>query len=152
MLVSIKDLNFTYIGKTMSIRNRIQRHNSGVLSVSIEPLHLWPYALFAYICGFDSKMIYYSTFKDYGNKGEISAFYICHSINCKKGVLFTARHNDLHDGVADLAGKSFTPMHVCDNLLILAGCIVQRTNAQPDGSTHPSSKIRHRPRNRKATL
>ena len=41
--------------KTMSIRNRIQQHNSGVESVSIEPLHLQPYALFPYICGFDSK-------------------------------------------------------------------------------------------------
>ena len=136
----------------MSIINRIKQHNSDVGTISTEKLCLRSYALFEYRRGFDSKMIYYFTFKDYVNKGEISAFYICHSINCKKGVLFTARHNDLHDGVADLAGKSFTPMHVCDNLLILAGCIVQRTNAQPDGSTHPSSKIRHRPRNRKATL
>jgi hypothetical protein len=39
----------------LSIRRRIQQHKSGVGSVSTEPLHLWPFALFAYICGFDSK-------------------------------------------------------------------------------------------------
>ena len=55
MLISIKDTSFSYIGKTYSIRRRIQHHNSGVGSVSTEPLHLRPYALFAYICGFESK-------------------------------------------------------------------------------------------------
>jgi predicted GIY-YIG superfamily endonuclease len=55
MLISLKDFNFSYIGKTLSIRRRIQQHNSGIGSVSTEPLHLRPYALFAYICGFDSK-------------------------------------------------------------------------------------------------
>lgn len=54
MLLSIKDQNFTYIGKTNNIRTRIQQHNSGLGSISTEPLHLRPYALFAYICGFDS--------------------------------------------------------------------------------------------------
>ena len=55
MLMSIKDMNFTYIGKTKCIRNRIQKHNSGVGAVDTEPLHLRPYAMFAYICGFDSQ-------------------------------------------------------------------------------------------------
>ena len=54
MLLSIKDQNYTYIGKTNNIRTRIQQHNSGVGSISTEPLHLRPYALFAYICGFES--------------------------------------------------------------------------------------------------
>ena len=54
MLLSIKDQNFTYIGKTKNIRTRIRQHNSGIGSISTEPLHLRPYALFAYICGFDS--------------------------------------------------------------------------------------------------
>ena len=54
MLLSMKDTNYTYIGKTLSIRRRIQEHNSGTGSTSTEPLHLRPYALFAYICGFDS--------------------------------------------------------------------------------------------------
>ena len=39
----------------MSICRRIQEHNGGVGSISTEPLHLRPYALFAYICGFDGK-------------------------------------------------------------------------------------------------
>ena len=47
MLVSIKNLNFTYIGKMMSIRNIDQQYNSVVGSVSTKPLHFPPYALFA---------------------------------------------------------------------------------------------------------
>ena len=39
----------------MLIQHRIDQHNYGVGSVSTEPLHLRRYALFAYICGFDSK-------------------------------------------------------------------------------------------------
>ena len=50
MLISVRDNNFTYIGKTFSIRKRIQQHESGFGSVSTESLHLRPYALFAYIC------------------------------------------------------------------------------------------------------
>ena len=53
MLLSMKDRNFTYIGKTFSIRTRIKQHNSGIGSTSTEPMHLRPYALFAYICGFN---------------------------------------------------------------------------------------------------
>ena len=55
MLISIKDMNFTYIGKTMCIRTRIQQHNSGVGSMSTQPPHLRPFALFAYICGFNNR-------------------------------------------------------------------------------------------------
>ena len=56
MLISLKDKSFVYIGMTKSIRVRIQQHNSGVGAVSTEPLHLRPYALLAYICGFDLRM------------------------------------------------------------------------------------------------
>ena len=45
-------------------------------------------------------------------------FSISHTLDCKKGSLVTARHNELHDGVADLVGKAFTPYHVRDDLLI----------------------------------
>ena len=55
MLVSMKNFNFSYIGQTHSISKRIQAHNTGVGSVSTEPLHLRPYALFAYICGFNCR-------------------------------------------------------------------------------------------------
>ena len=45
-------------------------------------------------------------------------FTISHALDCKKGVLIKARHNELCDGVANLAGKAFTPSHVCDDPLI----------------------------------
>ena len=45
-------------------------------------------------------------------------FSISHALDCKKGGLVTARHNDLRDGVADLAGKNFTPSHIRDDTLI----------------------------------
>lgn len=45
MLMSIKDMNFTYIGKTKCNRNMIQKHNSGVGTVNTESLHLRPYAI-----------------------------------------------------------------------------------------------------------
>ena len=51
-----------------------------------------------------------------------------------------ARHNELRDGVVDLAGKSFTLTHVRDDPLIFEVRAVQRTKAQPTGSTRPSSK------------
>ena len=44
---------FTYIGKTKYICTRIQQNNSGVGSVATGPLQLCPYALLAYICGFE---------------------------------------------------------------------------------------------------
>ena len=53
MLVSIKDSSFAYIGKTNSIRTRITQHNTGIGSTSTEPIHLRPFALYAYICGFN---------------------------------------------------------------------------------------------------
>ena len=46
---------------------------------------------------------------------------ISHALACKKGGLVTARHNELRDEVADLAGKSFTPSHVREDPLIYSG-------------------------------
>ena len=48
-------------------------------------------------------------------------FTICDTLNCKGGGLVMARHNELHDGVTDLAGKSFTCSHVRNDPLIFAG-------------------------------
>ena len=42
---------------------------------------------------------------------------ICHALNCKRGGLVTARHNELREGVTDLAGKAFTSSHVSDDPL-----------------------------------
>ena len=46
-----------------------------------------------------------------------------------------ARHNELRDGVEDLAGKDFTPSHVRDNPLIYSGRSVKRTKATPAGAS-----------------
>ena len=58
-------------------------------------------------------------------------FSISHSLDCKKGGLVTARYNELRDRVADLAGKDFTPSHMCDDLLIYSCRAVKRTKAAP---------------------
>ena len=69
-----------------------------------------------------------------------AAFSICHALDCKRGYLVTARHNDLLDCVADLAGKSFTQTHVHNNPLILASCTMKGTKANTDRSkTTPST-------------
>ena len=60
---------------------------------------------------------------------------ICHALGCKRGGLVTARHNELRDGVADLAGKAFTPSHVRDDPLIYQGCAMKRTKAKPAGTS-----------------
>ena len=44
-----------------------------------------------------------------------AAFSIYHNLDCKKGGLITARQNELRDGVANLASKAFTPMHMRDD-------------------------------------
>ena len=51
-------------------------------------------------------------------------FDICHALDCKKGVPITVCHNALHDGVADLVSKAFTPTHVRYDPKIYTGCAV----------------------------
>ena len=58
-------------------------------------------------------------------------FSICHALDCKRGGLVTARHNELRDGVADLASRAFTPSHVRNDPLIYQGFAVMRKKAQP---------------------
>ena len=60
---------------------------------------------------------------------------ISHTLDCNRYGLFTAHHNDLCDGVIDLAGKSFTPSQVHDDPLIYAGCAVKRTKDTPAGAS-----------------
>ena len=50
------------------------------------------------------------------------AFDICHTIGCKNGGLGMSRHNDLRDGVDDLARNSFNPKHVRADPRIYTGC------------------------------
>ena len=59
---------------------------------------------------------------------------ISHALDCKKCGLVTARHNNLCDGVADLADKAFTPSHMRDDPLIYSGRTVKRKKAAPAGA------------------
>ena len=45
-------------------------------------------------------------------------FSISHALDCKKGGLVTERHNEICDGVLDLAGKVFTYSRVRNDPLI----------------------------------
>ena len=45
-----------------------------------------------------------------------------------------ARHKELRDRVADMAGKAFTPSHVRDDPLIYSGRAVKRMKVTPAGS------------------
>ena len=67
-------------------------------------------------------------------------FSICHALDCNRGGLVTARHNELRDGVADLAGNAFISSHVRNDPLIYQGCAVKRPKAKPfdpNVSTNP---------------
>ena len=65
-------------------------------------------------------------------------FTISHALDCKKGGLVTVRHNELRDGVADLANKAFTPSHVHNDPIIYSGYALSRTKPTPAGSTKPN--------------
>ena len=58
-------------------------------------------------------------------------FSICHALHCKRGGLVTARHNELRDVVANLAGRAFTPSHVRNDPVIYQGCAMTRSKAHP---------------------
>ena len=97
MLISMKDFNFSYIGKTNSIRCRIQEHNSGTGSVSTEPLHLRPYALFAYVCGFNCQndLLFYME-REWKDKRDRL---VRHGVNDQKAWAYTADEviSELHE-------------------------------------------------------
>ena len=52
-LISIRRQSYAYIGETKEIRRRLNQHNSGHGSSSTTPSYLRPFAVMAYICGFD---------------------------------------------------------------------------------------------------
>ena len=54
MLISIKR-DYCYIGETICIKDRLRSHNSGHGSSSTAPSDLRPFAMLAYICGFDGE-------------------------------------------------------------------------------------------------
>ena len=53
-LLSLRNFGYSYIGRTYYLRTRIQSHNSGNGSSSTRSNNLRPFALFAYICGFNN--------------------------------------------------------------------------------------------------
>ena len=70
-----------------------------------------------------------------------AALSIFHALDCNRGGLVTARHNELRDGVADLYGKYFTPIHVLNDPLISTGCTMKReTENMATSKTTPSTK------------
>ena len=60
-------------------------------------------------------------------------FSICLALDCKRGGLVTACHNELCGGVVDLASRAFAPFHIRNDPLIYQGCAVRRTKSQPAG-------------------
>ena len=62
---------------------------------------------------------------------------ICQTLDCKKGEIITARHNNLCDGDSNLESKDFTPPHVHDDPIIYTGCVVCRGNDKLKG--YPSN-------------
>ena len=56
-LMSIKQPSFVYIGLITCIKTRIINHNSGNGSSITNPLIIRPFAVIAFICGFDGNKI-----------------------------------------------------------------------------------------------
>ena len=71
----------------------------------------------------------------YHCEGCSVSFSICHALDCKKGGLVTARHNDLCDWVSNFAEKAFTPADMPDDPKIFTGRAVQggRKNSKQHG-------------------
>ena len=57
MLMSLKENTFIYVGESQCLKIRLGHHNSGNGSTLTTPLHLRPYAIIAFICGFDGNKI-----------------------------------------------------------------------------------------------
>ena len=83
MIVSTRDPNFTYIGTTRNLHKRLSQHNSGRGSKSTVPLRFRPYALFAFICGFDdNKELRYYIEYQWKRRHDIEQYE--HGNNCPK--------------------------------------------------------------------
>ena len=62
-------------------------------------------------------------------------FRICHALDCKRGSLIMARHNDLQYKVEDLCSKDSPPSHVRNDPLIFAGRAMKSPKAKPAGTS-----------------
>ena len=70
MLILLWHPNFTYIRTTLCLRKRLKAHNCGRGAAETTLMYLRPFALFAYICGFNKnscmnskKSLWYTTEK-----------------------------------------------------------------------------------------
>jgi len=63
-LVSLRDLNFTYIGSTNDLGRRWDEHNKGFGAEQTAPITLRPYAILAYVTGFDKDESKYVRFEN----------------------------------------------------------------------------------------
>lgn len=71
ILISLADKATTYIGKTYDLHRRILEHNSGSGSLQTAPEHLRPWALLAFVCGFDHVCNEVTAFEGFWKKGKI---------------------------------------------------------------------------------
>ena len=62
-----------------------------------------------------------------------AALSIFHTLDCNKGSLITERHNEIRDGVTELAGKAFTPAHVHEDPKIFTGRAVCGWKSKANG-------------------
>ena len=53
LLISLKNPDHTFFGETICLRTRIQKHNSGYGADGMNTVELRPFAILAYICGFN---------------------------------------------------------------------------------------------------
>ena len=70
-----------------------------------------------------------------------AAYTIYQALDFNNSGLVMARHNNLHDGIADLSGKAFIPAHVRDNPKIFIGRAVRG-----GGGASPREKLHQRGR------
>ena len=64
ILISLKNNLYTYIGSTSCLIERLKQHNSGFGSKQTSPEHLRPWALMAYVVGFEGRKDLYRDFEN----------------------------------------------------------------------------------------
>ena len=80
-----------------------------------------------------------------------AAFTIYHALEFKKGGLITARHNKIFNGVADLSGKAFTPVHMLDDPKISTGIDMRRVRLRSKQQRRARGHCRRRSGGRRGT-
>ena len=68
-------------------------------------------------------------------------FYVTHTFDYKKGVIITARHNDIRDGIPGLACKALTPTHMRYIPLITPGWYISIGRAIQAKSEMPNKQL-----------